>query len=66
MVDPPAELLNKLPQVRVRPENPREKAGHYANVINVLDDRVLVFDPKEEQDDFYFQGECLWPMVTKC
>ena len=43
--------------MRVRPENEREKAGAYNNVINVVDDRMLIFDPKEEQDDFFYQGK---------
>ena len=43
--------------VRVRPENEREKAGAFNNVINVVDDRMLIFDPKEEQDDFFYQGK---------
>jgi len=44
--------------VRVRPENSREKAGHYKNVIKVVDEKMLVFDPKDEgEDDFYFQGK---------
>ena len=53
--------------VRVRPENSREIAGNYANVVSlvcsekrlfhclaqvrVIDDKMLVFDPKEDQDD---------------
>ena len=43
--------------VRVRPENEREKAGAYNNVINVVDERMLIFDPKEDQDDFFYQGK---------
>ena len=59
--------------VRVRPENSREIAGNYANVVRlvcfekrlfqcvtqvrVIDDKMLVFDPKEDQDDFYYQGK---------
>jgi len=44
--------------VRVRPENSREKAGAFNNVINVVDDKMLVFDPKEDGEDvFYFQGK---------
>jgi len=43
--------------VRVRPENSREKAGAFNNVINVVDEKMLVFDPKQEGDDFYFQGK---------
>ena len=43
--------------VRVRPENEREMAGAFNNVINVVDDKMLIFDPKEEQDDFFYQGK---------
>ena len=44
--------------VRVRPENSREKAGAYNNVINVVDDKMLIFDPKQEgENDFYFHGK---------
>ena len=43
--------------VRVRPENEREKAGAFNNVINVVDEKMLIFDPKEEQDDFFYQGK---------
>jgi len=44
--------------VRVRPENSREKAGAFNNVINVVDDKMLIFDPKQDgEDDFYFQGK---------
>ena len=44
--------------VRVRPENQREKDGGYRNVIRVVDDKMLIFDPKDTEDDeFYFQGK---------
>jgi len=44
--------------VRVRPENSREKAGAFNNVINVVDEKMLIFDPKEDGEDvFYFQGK---------
>ena len=43
--------------VRVRPENSREQAGAYKNVINVVDEKMLIFDPKEDDEAFYFQGK---------
>ena len=44
--------------VRVRPENSREKAGAFNNVINVVDEKMLIFDPNENGEDvFYFQGK---------
>ena len=29
----------------------------YRNVIDVVDDTMLVFDPKESSDDFFFHGQ---------
>ena len=43
--------------VRVRPENSREQAGAFRNVINVVDEKMLIFDPKEDEELFYFQGK---------
>jgi len=43
--------------VRVRPENSKEKAGGFRNVIDIVDHQMLVFDPKEEEDVFYFHGK---------
>ena len=43
--------------VRVRPENERELSGAYRNVIEIVDDRMLIFDPEENGDDFFFQGK---------
>lgn len=34
--------------VRVRPENEREKRENYQNVVQVVDNHMLVFDPKQE------------------
>uniref|UniRef100_A0A672ZSS1 Kinesin-like protein n=1 Tax=Sphaeramia orbicularis TaxID=375764 RepID=A0A672ZSS1_9TELE len=34
--------------VRVRPENDREKRENFRNVIQVVDNHMLIFDPKEE------------------
>ena len=43
--------------VRVRPENEREKAGAFSNVINVIDEKMLLFDPNEEEDPFFYHGK---------
>ena len=43
--------------VRVRPENEREKAGSFSNVINVVDEKMLLFDPNEEEDPFFYHGK---------
>ena len=43
--------------VRVRPENERELTGAYRNVIQVVDDRMLIFDPENNGDDFFFHGK---------
>ena len=43
--------------VRVRPENERELTGGYRNVIQVVDDRMLIFDPENNGDDFFFHGK---------
>ena len=43
--------------VRVRPENERELSGAYRNVIEVVDDRMLIFDPENNGDDFFFHGK---------
>ncbi|XP_037070212.1 kinesin-like protein KIF18B [Pollicipes pollicipes] len=42
--------------VRVRPENERERQGNFKNVVRPLDDHMLIFDPRQQEDDFYFQG----------
>lgn len=34
--------------VRVRPENESEKLGNYQNVVQVVDNHMLIFDPKQE------------------
>ena len=43
--------------VRVRPENEKELSGGYRNVIDVVDDRMLIFDPERSGDDFFFHGK---------
>ncbi|NWI86299.1 KI18A protein, partial [Pitta sordida] len=39
--------------VRVRPETEREKNDNYTRVVHVIDQHVLVFDPKEEEVSFF-------------
>ena len=42
--------------VRVRPPNERENQENYRTVIKVVDDRMLIFDPKEEENPFFYRG----------
>ncbi|NXU57813.1 KI18A protein, partial [Turnix velox] len=44
--------------VRVRPESQKEKDGKFSKVVHVVDQHILVFDPKEEEVNF-FQGKRL-------
>ncbi|XP_074005731.1 kinesin-like protein KIF18A [Numenius arquata] len=44
--------------VRVRPESQKEKDGNFSRVVHVVDQHILVFDPKEEEVSF-FQGKRL-------
>ncbi|NXO83035.1 KI18A protein, partial [Sitta europaea] len=39
--------------VRVRPENQKERDGSFSRVVRVIDQHVLVFDPKEEEVSFF-------------
>ncbi|NWV18187.1 KI18A protein, partial [Origma solitaria] len=39
--------------VRVRPETQKEKLGSFSRVVHVIDQNVLVFDPKEEEVSFF-------------
>ncbi|KFP73099.1 Kinesin-like KIF18A, partial [Acanthisitta chloris] len=38
--------------VRVRPETQKERQGNFSKVVQVVDQHVLVFDPKEEEVSF--------------
>lgn len=42
--------------VRVRPLNDKEMQQNSRVVVDVVDDRMLVFDPKEEMRPFFYQG----------
>ncbi|XP_077530584.1 uncharacterized protein LOC144142759 isoform X2 [Haemaphysalis longicornis] len=50
---PPSNRVNVA--VRVRPLNEREVDS--ASVVRVVDEACLVFDPAEEAEPFYFQGQ---------
>ncbi|KFQ14623.1 Kinesin-like KIF18A, partial [Leptosomus discolor] len=39
--------------VRVRPESQKEKDGNFNKVVHVVDQHMLVFDPKEEEVSFF-------------
>ncbi|XP_064602371.1 kinesin-like protein KIF18A [Liolophura sinensis] len=43
--------------VRVRPENAVESSGNSRTVVQPMDERVLVFDPKEETPEHFFHGK---------
>ncbi|XP_075213964.1 kinesin-like protein at 67A isoform X2 [Lycorma delicatula] len=42
--------------VRVRPPNQREMQENFRNVVKVVDDKLLIFDPKEDDQPFFFHG----------
>ncbi|XP_043248956.1 kinesin-like protein KIF18A [Colletes gigas] len=42
--------------VRIRPQNQRELLGCSRTAIKVVDDKMLIFDPKEEENPFFYRG----------
>ncbi|KAK1118547.1 hypothetical protein K0M31_014854 [Melipona bicolor] len=42
--------------VRIRPKNQTEMQSNYKTVVKVVDDKMLIFDPKEEQNPFFYHG----------
>ncbi|XP_043527341.1 kinesin-like protein KIF18A isoform X1 [Frieseomelitta varia] len=42
--------------VRIRPQNQNEMQSNYKTVVKVVDDKMLIFDPKEEQNPFFYHG----------
>ena len=42
--------------IRVRPFNTRELESNQKSIIRVLDDTNLLFDPEDDQDEFFFHG----------
>ncbi|KAL1517862.1 hypothetical protein ABEB36_001570 [Hypothenemus hampei] len=42
--------------VRVRPTNEKEQQENYQNVVKVIDDQMLIFDPKDDEQPFFYHG----------
>ncbi|XP_015122108.1 kinesin-like protein KIF18A [Diachasma alloeum] len=42
--------------VRVRPPNERESQDNHRTVIKVVDEKMLIFDPKVEENPFFYRG----------
>lgn len=42
--------------VRVRPHNERELQNNSRTVVEVVDDKMLIFDPKEQETPFFFHN----------
>ncbi|CAG5081273.1 Similar to KIF18A: Kinesin-like protein KIF18A (Homo sapiens) [Cotesia congregata] len=42
--------------VRVRPANDREDQDNFRTVVKVIDDKMMIFDPKEEENPFFYRG----------
>ncbi|KAK8719425.1 hypothetical protein OTU49_014044, partial [Cherax quadricarinatus] len=51
-----ASKANLKVVVRVRPQNKYEEENNARCIVKVVDDHMLVFDPKEENDGFFFKG----------
>lgn len=54
-----AEQKNIKVVVRVRPYNRRELEQNQRIIVKVIDKSTLLFDPDEEDDEFFFQGSKL-------
>ncbi|KAG5887410.1 hypothetical protein JTB14_024609 [Gonioctena quinquepunctata] len=52
----PPSVANIKVVVRVRPPNGSEQGENFRSLIKVVDDQMLVFDPKEETQGFFFHG----------
>lgn len=42
--------------IRVRPNNRRELEQSQRTVVKVIDQETILFDPDEDEDEFFFQG----------
>ncbi|XP_045592581.1 uncharacterized protein [Procambarus clarkii] len=51
-----ASKANLKVVVRVRPQNKYEEENNARCIVKVVDDHMLVFDPKEDDDEFFFRG----------
>ncbi|XP_001354313.2 kinesin-like protein KIF18A [Drosophila pseudoobscura] len=52
----PVEHTNIKVAVRVRPYNAKELEHQQRSIIKVMDKSALLFDPDEEDDEFFFHG----------
>lgn len=43
--------------VRVRPQNQREASGNNRIVVEPVDENLVVFDPVDEEPQFYYKGK---------
>ncbi|KAH8234642.1 hypothetical protein KR032_001131 [Drosophila birchii] len=53
---PAEQHTNIKVAVRVRPYNARELEQKQRSIVKVMDRSALLFDPDEEDDEFFFQG----------
>ncbi|ELU16371.1 hypothetical protein CAPTEDRAFT_227783 [Capitella teleta] len=53
---PPSSGSHVKVVVRVRPENAQENAGAFRAVVRVMDENMLIFDPKEESSPEFFNN----------
>ncbi|XP_037802306.1 uncharacterized protein LOC119596972 isoform X2 [Penaeus monodon] len=51
-----ASKANLKVVVRVRPQNVKEQDCNARCIVKLVDDHMMVFDPKEEEDEFFFRG----------
>ncbi|XP_042858518.1 kinesin-related protein 13-like [Penaeus japonicus] len=51
-----ASKANLKVVVRVRPQNQREQDCNARCIVKLVDDHMMVFDPKEEDEEFFFRG----------
>uniref|UniRef100_A0A6A7FXA6 Kinesin-like protein KIF18A n=1 Tax=Hirondellea gigas TaxID=1518452 RepID=A0A6A7FXA6_9CRUS len=51
-----ASKANLKVVVRVRPFNKKETESNARSVVEIVDEHMLIFDPKHEQDLFFYQG----------
>lgn len=51
--------------VRVRPETQKEKQGSFSRVVHIIDQHVLVFDPKEEEVSFFNRKRLIHRDINK-
>ncbi|NXU73630.1 KI18A protein, partial [Oreotrochilus melanogaster] len=51
--------------VRVRPESQKEKDGNFSKVVHVVDQHILVFDPKEEEVNFFHRKKLIHRDINK-